>query len=497
MDSHLEALVPPIVRPYVGWIVGMDWPKGDEEGCFRLSDVYREIAATITVLIEDGNTTCRDIRMCMDGAASDAFDEYWKTFTTTDPLTLPHLREACEKAGEQLNAVGLEIEYAKYMILLSLFLLAAQITYFVSLAAPSFGQSLSFIPMACRLTQMTVRQIAMRLLRNIALFGGVMVGMDGLIQTVQVAGGRREDWDWMKTSMSLVGGALAGLAFTGFGVAISRLGGSRIASETVQRIAMTGREKSAALLDRSALGMAAQSMAANTFASMPMLAASGQLSWETLAKSASSGFLGGADGHLIAPTGHHGANPAAPLAGHLSESGILTSLGDRHATGGDTSLATVLAGNEPIAGAPRQGDAAGTLPRPDAADPTAGGSTLQGIAKPDPVPPHLGGSEAIAGDRAGPAQGRQTPGETDTIARPAGDTKLQTAPPAHPNAARPDTATAAHPNAARPDTATAAHPNAARPDTATAAHPNAARPDTATAAHPNAARPDTATAAHP
>ncbi|WP_433366033.1 hypothetical protein [Streptosporangium sp. CA-115845] len=497
MDRHLEALVPPIVRPYVGWIVGLDWPKGDEEGCFRLSDAYRKIAATITVLIEDGNTTCRDIRMYMDGSASDAFEEYWKTFTTTEPFTLPQLKEACEKAGKQLNAVGLEIEYAKYMILLSLFLLAAQITYFVYLAAPSFGRSLSLIPMACRLTQMTVRQIAMRLLRNIALFGGVMVGMDGLIQTVQVVGGRREDWDWMKTGMSLAGGALAGLAFTGFGVAISKLGGSRIASETVQRIAMTWREKAAALLDRSALGMATQSMTANTFASMPMLAASGQLSWETLAKSASAGFLGGADAHLIAPTGHRGADPLAPLTGRFPENGILTSLGDRHGAGGDTPLATALAGNDPIAGAPRQGDAAaGTLPHPDAADSTAGGSTLQGIARPDPVPP---------ADRPGPPQGRLAHDETGMIARPPGGTEVPAAPAVHPNAARPDTPTTAHPNAARPDTPTTAHPNAARPDTPTTAHPNAARPDTLvaarpdtpTTAHPNAARPDTLVAARP
>ncbi|GAA0846711.1 hypothetical protein ACFQVD_39985 [Streptosporangium amethystogenes subsp. fukuiense] len=480
MDRHLEALVPPIVRPYVGWIVGMDWPKGDEEGCFRLSDAYREIAATITALIEDGNTTCRDIRMYMDGSASDAFEEYWKTFTTTEPFILPRLKEACEKAGKQLNAVGLEIEYAKYMILLSLFLLAAQITYFVYLAAPSFGRSLSLIPMACRLTQMTVRQIAMRLLRNIALFGGVMVGMDGLIQTVQVAGGRREDWDWMKTGMSLAGGALAGLAFTGFGVAISKLGGSRIASETVERIAMTWREKAAALLDQSALGMATQSMTANTFASMPMLAASGQLSWETLAKSASAGFLGGADGHLIAPTGHQGANPLAPLTGRFPENGILTSLGDRHGAGGDTPLATALAGNDPIAGAPRQSDAAaGPLPHPDAADSTAGGSTLQGIARPDPVPP---------ADRPGPPQGRQAHDETGMTARPPGGTEVQAAPAVRPKT-QADIPTTAHPNAARPDTPTTAHPNAARPDTPTTAHPNAARPDTLVAARPETPSP--------
>ncbi|MEU7453729.1 hypothetical protein [Streptosporangium roseum] len=483
----------------MGWIVGMDWPEGDEERCFQLSDAYREVAEAIAVLMEDGDDACLNVCKCMDGVASDAFQEYWKTFTTVDPLLLCRLKEGCERAGKQLNAMGLEIEYAKYMILLSLILLGVQITYFVALAAPSFGQSLSLIPMACRLTQMTVRQIAMRLLRNIALFTGVMAGMDGLIQTIQIASGRREDWDWLKTGMSVAGGALAGLMFTGLGVMINKLGGARMASETVERLAMTGREKAAAFLDNSAWGMATQSMMANTTAAVPMLAANGQLSWETLAKSATAGFLGGADGHLITPAGRHGVNGLPSPVGHFPEMGNPAAPGGRHGAGGDPSPPIALTGNDPVPTGPRPATAPDdparvTPPHPGAADSTVVASLLRDTAQPDPATPSPIGSEVIAGDRPGPPQGQPTHSGTGVPARPPGDTPAPAAPPARSNtqagtaAARPET-----PAAARPETPAAARPEtpaAARPDTLVAARPDTAAPRTDAPAAAGA-RPDT------
>ena len=35
MDQALEDLIPGIVKPYVGWIVGMDWPEADEDTIFK------------------------------------------------------------------------------------------------------------------------------------------------------------------------------------------------------------------------------------------------------------------------------------------------------------------------------------------------------------------------------------------------------------------------------------------------------------------------------
>src|SRR6185312_6791151 len=54
-----------------------------------------------------------------------------------------------------------------------------------------------------------------------------------------------------------------------------------------------------------------QSGAANMVGSVPMLAASGQLDLEHLAKAGTSGLIGAADGHLIKPTstGGHGVPP--------------------------------------------------------------------------------------------------------------------------------------------------------------------------------------------
>ena len=116
MDDTLESLIPPAVRPYVGWVVGMDWPEGDEEGLFRAQKAFETAKASIQGVKEDGDTAFTSVRETIDGIAAGEFGKYWKTFTETDPQYLAKLEEACDQAAAQLNALGLEVEYAKYMM---------------------------------------------------------------------------------------------------------------------------------------------------------------------------------------------------------------------------------------------------------------------------------------------------------------------------------------------------------------------------------------------
>jgi hypothetical protein len=314
VDQALEDLVPGIVKPYVGWIVGMDWPDADEDTIFKKVEAFTSAGEGTDGVGTSGDITFAAVKACMDGVAADSFGKYWDQFTKAEPQFLPNLTKACNEAAKQLENYGLDVEYTKYMILFSLILLAFQIAYFIAMAAPSFGASLSLIPGACAITQMGVRQLAITLLRNILFSTAIMEGMDFGIQKIQMLEGHRKSWDWDRTKASIEGGVMTGLAFTGMAGLLSKIGGSRLASAAAQDLKfgdLTGREKFASFMTNSVGGHMLQSGAANMIGSVPMLAASGQLDLEHLAKAGTSGLIGAADGHLIKPTstGPHGGPP--------------------------------------------------------------------------------------------------------------------------------------------------------------------------------------------
>src|SRR3954469_20998792 len=246
VDQALEDLVPGIVKPYVGWIVGMDWPEADEDAIFKKVEAFTNAGKGTDGVGTSGDITLAAVKACMDGVAADSFGKYWDQFTKADPQFLPNLTKACNEAAKQLESYGLDVEYTKYMILFSLVLLAFQIAYFIAMAAPRFCASLSLIPGACAITQMGVRQLAITLLRNILFSTAIMEGMDAGIQGIQMLEGHRKSWDWDKTKASIEGGVMTGLAFTGMAGLLSKVGGSRLASAAAQDLKfgeLTGREK--------------------------------------------------------------------------------------------------------------------------------------------------------------------------------------------------------------------------------------------------------------
>jgi hypothetical protein len=319
--EDLPAEIWAVISPYVGWVVGMDWPQADEDAIYAKAGAHTAAGKAVEHVGTSGDATFAAVKASIDGAAADEFGEYWKKFTESDPKFLPNLTKLCDEAAERLKNYGLDVEYTKYMIIGSLILLAYQIWYFIAMAGPTFGESLSLIPGACTIAKLGVRELAQKLLNSIVLRNAiirsvlVMEGMDAGIQLLQMAEGHRTEWDLDKTKMAVEGGVLTGLTFAGIGKAMSRLGGPRLAT-SLARAEMSGRERLADFMTKTAGGHMVQSAAANMTASVPMLAASGQLDFEHLAKAGTSGLLGGADGHVIKPT-HRYADGASPSVSGL------------------------------------------------------------------------------------------------------------------------------------------------------------------------------------
>ncbi|NUW37767.1 hypothetical protein HTZ77_41155 [Nonomuraea sp. SMC257] len=282
----------PIVEPFLGWVVGMDYPETDADQCQAQARVLRAAAEQCRTAGPEGDEALRLVLQYASGPAADTLSAYWKRYTTEDPVFLETLAASSEDAADRLERYGLDSDYTQKYIALCLVLLAFVLLRTRALAPLTGGRSLMFQGPACRLARLNVRIVAKMLLLSIAF----MTGLDAGVQVWQIAEGKRHSWDGDKTVAALEGGLLTGLAFVALGAGVVRLGGPRMLGGEVLKADMTGRERVAAWLTHTMGGVATQSAVASVIGSLPMLMESGQLTPENLAKALVSGFVGGVDG---------------------------------------------------------------------------------------------------------------------------------------------------------------------------------------------------------
>ncbi|MEU4228846.1 hypothetical protein AB0F17_31510 [Nonomuraea sp. NPDC026600] len=262
-------------------MLGTDWPKGKEGGLFRLADglvkAARDVAAGA-----DGD----GIRLgCdgWDGAALRAFSE--RVSQNVGGRRAALVRSLVDLAFA-CNELGVQLEFTKRMMRLAVLLLVVQLAWLMwALASPAGGLALRLMGVRAQAARWTVRQFARRLLINIALFGGLLGGMDLLVQLTQ---SRRDEIDWRQVGSSAATGALTGGLLTGLAWAFPT---------------------------RSLWMLMGQSGVANAGAVLgsELWGGDGSVDWLLVLKGMSSGVVGGADAHWASwsPDGGH-AGPRPP-----------------------------------------------------------------------------------------------------------------------------------------------------------------------------------------
>ncbi|MEU4698891.1 ADP-ribosyltransferase [Nonomuraea dietziae] len=264
----------------------MDWPEGDEDGCFRLADACAATAQDI--LDEQGIAVFTRLGDDWDG---DALKEFVKRVQNVSDPALAELIEQLVSAALHYNELGVQVQYTKRMIEVSVWFLIFQIIWLLAATAGPWGPAAAaMVGARVQLTRLAIAQLAKRLLINIGLFGGLMGGMDLAVQASQ---SRRDHLDWEQIMMSAGTGAILGgflTAFTGLVPA------------------------------RSMLGLMARSGGASTATDLTMQLTSGQpLDWDRLVKSFTSGVLGGADAHWASWSPFaHGRSSAGPAGDHVT-----------------------------------------------------------------------------------------------------------------------------------------------------------------------------------
>ncbi|NRQ40621.1 hypothetical protein HII36_53760, partial [Nonomuraea sp. NN258] len=277
--------IPGWLRPWVGWVVGSDWPEGDERVLFRLADALLLAANKVAAGADgDGVRLADGVRGSWDGDALKAFVQ------RVDREVGGRRAELVGRLvtlAQGLNQLGVQVQYTKRMIKLAVMLFVVQMLWLAwALVSPVGGvTAVALFGVRAQAARWTVRQFAQRLMLNVVFFGGLMGGMDLYVQSSQ---SRRDgiDWGQVRTSAGLgamTGGLLTGLAW--------------------------------ALPTRSLWMLMGQSGVASAGATLTAEILSGRpINWETVAKGFTSGVLGGADAHWASWSPHAARTGDGPAA---------------------------------------------------------------------------------------------------------------------------------------------------------------------------------------
>ena len=231
--------MPDAVKWLLPIVVGESWPEGDETKLRALRDAWHAASSAITPVVDTGNQASKEILANWTGDAAQAYAEQWKKFVDGDEAFFKQLTDATKALGDSCDQTALDVEYTKYMIIISLVILAAQIVAMIAAAAVTFGGSTAGIAPAQIATRMTVQMLFRQLLEKLAQQGfkqvakellekllkqglkkigmeilkneAMNLGMDAGIQGLQMAKGDRKDWDWAKTKDAAISGAVGGV----------------------------------------------------------------------------------------------------------------------------------------------------------------------------------------------------------------------------------------------------------------------------------------------
>ncbi|MFI6328660.1 toxin glutamine deamidase domain-containing protein [Micromonospora chersina] len=338
--------VPGWIYEALDWVVGVEWPEGDERAVWDLADKWYGVADVLASPRNDATTAAGEVRSGYGGVGlvAQAFDVAWGKVAEGEDAPLHVLVAATGEMGRLVDSCGCDIEGAKLeawielgILVVELLSLAVATVLTMGAASPAAGAAITasrvavqqiFKRLVAQLARKTVKEGlkeageravkevvktgARGLARRAVLAGLVEAGQEAgtslATQAYQNSTGRRDGLDLTDVGTSGLGGFAGGAAAPLAG--LGRHAHGRFA-EIGERF---GREMAGETLAESAAGLA-----------------TGQdLSLEDLARAAASGASGSATGQADSALHHRldeklAGLPTQPLDLGLSPSGLIPS----------------------------------------------------------------------------------------------------------------------------------------------------------------------------
>ncbi|MGW2248747.1 WXG100-like domain-containing protein [Kitasatospora sp. NPDC001660] len=212
--------------PEIAWVarlaVGQSWPKGDEDKLRALGAAWYDTAQQLDSITKEIGPATLGVRNSISGPVAEQFNAFTQQLQTN----LPQMAEAANQIGDLGDNTGVQVEYAKLMVLAQLIWLAYELSS-LSFTAPEA------VPAAITSARLIIQMILRRLLVSVVSGVGFMVGMDALIQSIQILLLHdRTKWDTDSTVQAVeggaIGGAIGGILGGGLGAFAPKFAGSLI-----------------------------------------------------------------------------------------------------------------------------------------------------------------------------------------------------------------------------------------------------------------------------
>ncbi|GAB2677796.1 hypothetical protein GCM10027271_43400 [Saccharopolyspora gloriosae] len=222
---------------------GQPWPEGDEAGLERIAGAWESLIGAIDETAAALRKSVHGLQEHMRGEFAESYGDHVRG--TLLP-TLDGLRETARGLADQAQNTAADIQYARIMIVVQLVMLAATI----ALAwIPGIGQAL--VAAAASVARVVIGRVLSQVLANIIARAGTTVAgrvalnaasgavvnevvelsLDATVQGLQLATGKRTDWNEQFTKGAAISGAVGGAAAGAAGSLVhelTRIGGAAL-----------------------------------------------------------------------------------------------------------------------------------------------------------------------------------------------------------------------------------------------------------------------------
>ena len=152
------------------WVVGVEWPDGDERAVWDLADQWYAVAATLAGPHADAVTAAAEVRSGYGGvgAVAEAFDGAWRRIAEGGDAPLPVLLVVSHDLGRLVEECGCDIEGAKLEVWIELGILVVELIGLAVATVLTAGAASPAAAAAITATRVIVQQIFKRLLAQLA-----------------------------------------------------------------------------------------------------------------------------------------------------------------------------------------------------------------------------------------------------------------------------------------------------------------------------------------
>ncbi len=216
---------------WVAYLVGSQWPKGDEDAMYRIGSDWHNSSEQMSALIPELNRIRSSTMTVLQGQTAGAVDQQFKLLFDGN-ASVDKLATAMGALGDLAAGTGKSIEHTKLQILTSLAIAAFEISWALAQTAATLGASDAEIPIIEGSTIAAIRQVVTGVMKDIMVdLGETMtkttvsrivkkslvktaegVGQDLLIQAVQDANGHQVGINWDETEKVALANATGGAA---------------------------------------------------------------------------------------------------------------------------------------------------------------------------------------------------------------------------------------------------------------------------------------------